>query len=197
MHILIVYAHPNTDSFCHALKESVYEALIAQNHEVKIVDLYAEEFQPCMVPADFSQFDRKPLPDDVVREQARVEWSDGMVFIFPIWWWSFPAILKGWIDRVFSFGWAYENPSDPASGHLTPRRVLVLPTAGGDQQMFAKREYDKAFDIQTTIGTWDYCNFPDVKTHIFHDVSNDAPRVRLKGYLEQAASLATSRFAGD
>ena len=194
MKILIVYAHPSSSSFCNAILQAVQSGLSEAGHEFKVADLYAENFQPAMIEADFAQFQGKPLPDEILKEQERVEWSDGIVFIFPIWWWSFPAILKGWVDRVLSYGWAYEDPKDPDSGYLKPRKILVLPTAGGDQVMFAKRKYDEAFETQLVVGTWDYCNFKDVTTHIFHSVNPGNSKEVLAGYLQQAKELSVETF---
>ena len=65
--------------------------LAEAGHQVKVADLYAEGFQPAMIEADFAQFAGEPLPIAIQAEQARVEWSDAMIFIFPLWWWSMPA----------------------------------------------------------------------------------------------------------
>ena len=139
MNILIVFCHPIRESFNGALLNSAVEQLESSGHSVKVADLYREQFQPAMIAEDFAQFNREPMPQDVQKEQARVEWSDGIIFIFPVWWWSIPAMLKGWIDRVISYGWAWENPLDPDSGHLESRKILVMTTAGASKEHFAKR----------------------------------------------------------
>jgi NAD(P)H dehydrogenase (quinone) len=113
-----------------------------------------------------------------------------MIFIFPIWWWSLPAMLKGWIDRVMSYGWAWVDPKDPDSGHLRHRKILVLATAGDSKKSFAKRGYDTALHTQLNIGTWNYCGFKDVTTRIFHDVGPFTTESTRLAYLQEAQTLA-------
>ena len=190
MRVLIVYAHPVARSFNRAILEAATRGLTEAGHEVKLADLHAEQFQSAMTEADFAQFENQPMPDDVLREQARVEWSDAIVFIFPLWWWSIPGILKGWIDRVMSYGWAWLDPSDPDSGSLKSRKLLVLTTAGASAGQLSKRGYDTAFHTQLNIGTWDYCGFKDVTTKIFHEVHHETPEELRKSYLNEAYTLA-------
>ena len=190
MRVLIVFAHPVRKSFNRAILEATKKGLTDAGHEVKIADLHAEKFQSAMTEADFAQFENQPMPEDVLREQARIEWSDAMVFIFPLWWWSIPGILKGWIDRVMSYGWAWLDPSDPDSGNLKSRKILVLTTAGASAGQLSKRGYDAAFHTQLNIGTWDYCGFKDVTTKIFHGVHHETPEALRNSYLEEAYSVA-------
>jgi NAD(P)H dehydrogenase (quinone) len=168
--VLIVFVHPNKTSFNRAVLEVVTEELTSNGHAAKVADLYVEGFQPAMIEADFAQFDHKAMPADVLAEQKRVEWSNKIIFIFPYWWWSMPAMLKGWIDRVITYGWAWENPSKPELSHLSPREVLVLTSAGASAEQIAKRSYDTAFDTQLRTGVFGYCNFTDITIKFLYDV---------------------------
>ena len=147
-----------------------------------------------MTAEDFDQFELKPMPKAIQVEQARVEWSDAMIFIFPLWWWSVPGMLKGWIDRVMSYGWAWLDPTDPHSGSLSERKILVMLTAGASHAQLAKRGYDTALNTQLNIGTWDYCGFRDVTTRVFDRVTHEAPDGLLTGYLNEAEELAFNTF---
>lgn len=190
MNVLTIIAHPVPTSFNHAIKREVAAGLIDAGHTVQIADLYAEGFQPAMIEADFAQFAGEPLPPAVQAEQARVEWSDAMIFIFPLWWWSLPAMMKGWIDRVMSYGFAWKDPSDPDSGGMRHRKIIVMITAGDDAEGLAKRGYDTALHTQLNVGTWNYCGFKDVTTRIFYGVTPDAPVERRATYLAEARALA-------
>ncbi len=190
MNVLIVYSHPIDTSFNHAILESVKDGLAQAGHEVKVADLHSENFQSAMTREDFAQFKNQPMPPEIEAEKERVEWSDAMVFIFPIWWWSLPGMLKGWIDRVMHYGWAWVDPADPESGHLRNRKILVLATAGDSADGFAKRGYDTAFHTQLNVGTWSYCGFKNVTTHIFHKVHHETPQAVREGYLIEAKKLA-------
>lgn len=128
--VLAVFAHPWPHSFTGSILHSAVRGVQAAGHSVEIADLYAEGFDPVLRHADYAQFDHKPMPEDVRREQARVDRSDALLFVFPVWWWSFPAMLKGWFDRVWSEGWAYTFTPEKSRGLLTHRPVLMLCVAG-------------------------------------------------------------------
>lgn len=190
MKVLVVYAHPVSKSFNSALLKETVSGLAGAGHEVRVADLCAEDFQAAMVEADFVQFSGGEMPSEVIREQRRVEWSDAIVFVFPIWWWSIPAILKGWFDRVFSFGWAWVDPNDPSKSPLRPRRVMVLATAGADRAAFAKRKYNEAFLTQLQVGTFGYCGFRDIHIKIFFEIHHETPSAVRRSCLAEARRLA-------
>ncbi|NKB76330.1 MAG: hypothetical protein GKR96_04630 [Gammaproteobacteria bacterium] len=194
MNILTIITHPIQTSFNHALLKQVVAGLEQTKCVVDVCDLYAEGFQSAMTEADFAQFKNQPMPEDVRDFQKRVEWSDGLVFIFPIWWWSVPGMLKGWIDRVVSYGWAWTDPLDPKSGLLQERKILVLATAGASQAALAKRKYDEALHTQLNVGTWDYCGFRDVTTHFFYELHDNTPLPVRQSYLDQAQELGRTTF---
>lgn len=147
-----------------------------------------------MITEDFAQFSFDPMPPEIQLEQQRVEWSEAIVFIFPIWWWSMPGMLKGWIDRVMAYGWAWLDPQDPHSGSLKERRILVLASAGDSKAGFAKRGYDKAFETQLTVGTWDYCGFRDVNNHIIHNITRDSTDAYRAACLDEVEALCLKTF---
>jgi NAD(P)H dehydrogenase (quinone) len=194
MKVLIVFTHPVKTSFNRALLKVTVKGLEAAGHEIKVADLYAENFQPAMTVGDFVQFEDKPMPDEILAEQARVEWCEAMVFIFPLWWWSLPGMLKGWIDRVMSYGWAWVDPADPLSGTLKERKILVMVTAGSSHAQLAKRKYDEALHTQLNVGTWNYCGFRDVTTRVFDQVTDEVPRAKLEQYLAEAEQIARQLF---
>lgn len=112
MKTLIIYAHPNDKSYNASILETVKENL-SSKHELKILDLYKEKFDPVL------RFDtthrRRDLAHDVAMKDYRdlITWADQLIFIFPTWWSGMPAILKGFIERIFVAGFAYEiHPVD-------------------------------------------------------------------------------------
>ncbi|MEM7292689.1 MAG: NAD(P)H-dependent oxidoreductase [Pseudomonadota bacterium] len=190
MNVLIVYTHPVKKSFNRAILDAVSETLVTNGHEVRVADLYVENFQPAMIEADFAQFENKPMPDDVLAEQARIDWSDAMIFIFPYWWWSIPAMLKGWIDRVLTYGYAWVDPMRPDLSPLRARKILVLTTAGASLKALAKRGYDTAFETQLNTGVWSYCGFNNVVTRMYECVTSELPQSVLHGYIRDAQKQA-------
>ncbi|MFF7451736.1 MULTISPECIES: NAD(P)H-dependent oxidoreductase [unclassified Streptomyces] len=147
MKVLIVHAHPEPASFNAALKDTAVATLGAQGHEVKVSDLYAMGFKAIPDADDFTTARKDPdrlqidieqehqhetatFPPDVATEQAKVEWCDLMIFQFPIWWFSMPAILKGWVERVMARGFAYGGGRKHARGVFLGRKAMACCTNG-------------------------------------------------------------------
>ncbi|KAJ5075738.1 nad p h oxidoreductase-related [Anaeramoeba ignava] len=151
MKILIIYAHPEPKSFNNALKEKAKEVLEGNKHEVQISDLYAMKWKAVADKADFTelkdpsffkmQMEQKEekMTEDIKAEQKKVEWADMIIFQFPLWWFSCPAILKGWFDRVFSTPWSYSWPKIYDQGSFSKKKALISVTTGGPQPMYQER----------------------------------------------------------
>ena len=188
MHILAVFAHPVRDSFTGALLDAFLEGAAEAGHSAETADLYREGFEPRFQPEDFAQFKADAMPEAIRQEQARVDRAEGIAFVFPVWWWSFPAILKGWIDRVMSQGWAYDFSPARSRGQLPDRPVLLLGSAGSREGTYRKYRYDDAMAIQIDVGILGYCGLRNVSTRILYDVNEDAALL--------AAHLAEARRCG-
>lgn len=131
MKYLVVIAHPLENSLCRHLAEQAISHLEAKGHQVIVKDLYQEAFNPVLTQSEResyyqSQFDIDQLQNDI--EQLRN--AETLVLIFPTWWFGFPAILKGWFDRVWAPGYAYNHASDlgaiePCLDKLTAVKVIT------------------------------------------------------------------------
>ena len=120
MHILVVLAHPLEKSFAAGVAETVRRKPTANGHTVDLLDLYREGFDPRLTPSERSRyFEPGYDPGEAEPLVSRLKHADGLVLVFPQWWFNFPAILKGFFDRVFAPGVAFEN--DPAGGRIQPR----------------------------------------------------------------------------
>lgn len=158
MHVLIVYAHPDPGSLTHAVAARVGEGARAAGHSVELADLAAEGFDPRYGQADHDAYrELAPLPADVRAEQARIERADAVVLVYPVYWWSMPALLKGWIDRVFANGWAYAMQGERVTPRLQRLRVHLLALGGADERTYLKHAYDVAMKTQIDHGVFDYC----------------------------------------
>ncbi|MCK5921744.1 MAG: NAD(P)H-dependent oxidoreductase, partial [Methylococcales bacterium] len=141
MNILITYTHPAPKSFNHALLETVEKSLKEAGHTVRVKDLYAmPDFKVTLDGADFGQIMAGQTPADIKKEQEDVLWADGLVFIYPIWWFTMPAMLKGWIDRVMLNGFAFEYTDTGARGLLTHKKALVIQTTGAPEMMLEQNK---------------------------------------------------------
>ncbi|MDQ0041398.1 NAD(P)H-dependent oxidoreductase [Variovorax boronicumulans] len=158
MHALIVVSHPDSRSLTHAVARSFAEGVEESGkHTTEIADIAAEGFQAAFNQADrAAYFLQKPLPPDILREQERIDRADALVLVYPVYWWSFPGQLKGWIDRVFSNGWAYDEAPDGTLGKRLGRLAVHLIGIGGaDGGTYARHGYDKAMRTQIDHGIFD------------------------------------------
>ncbi|MBD9374361.1 NAD(P)H-dependent oxidoreductase [Rhizobium sp. ARZ01] len=118
--ILVVLAHPLEDSFAAGVASAVCTTLETLGHEVDLLDLYREDFDPRLSDAErLSYFVEGYDPGSAAPLVERLTAADGLVLVFPQWWFNFPAILKGFFDRVFVPGVAFDN--DPKGGRIIPR----------------------------------------------------------------------------
>jgi len=150
---LIVVAHPNAKSFTHALADAYAAELVTMGHEFECRDLYAMGFNPVL---QASELNAQALAD-AQAEQEFVKTADATAFFYPLWWASMPAILKGYIDRVFTHGVAYRFEGNVMRGLLKGRtNLLVTISAAPRRVMQEAGEWDAIRAIQDN--------------HIFHSV---------------------------
>jgi NAD(P)H dehydrogenase (quinone) len=150
---LIVVAHPKPTSFTHALADAYGAELSAMGHEIVLRDLYAMRFDPVLHPPELNAQGAQ----DAQAEQALLKGADATAFFYPLWWASMPAILKGYIDRVFAFGVAYDFRGPMMHGLLTGKTNLLVTVSAAPRAMLQK------------TGTWDAIQAIQ-DSHIFHSV---------------------------
>jgi putative NADPH-quinone reductase len=134
MNILVVTAHPKADSLCSTLANYLVGILTNQGHEVVIENLYANEFDPVLSRQERDKY-YATLYDTsaVIEEVNRLKNADVLALVFPTWWFGFPAILKGWFDRVWAPSVAYDHATDfgPIRPKLTRlKKTIVITTLG-------------------------------------------------------------------
>ena len=191
MHALIVVAHPDPQSLTHAVAARLTEA--GADHSVEIADLAAEGFDPRFSAADLAAYHRRaPMPADVAAEQARVDRASDVVLVYPVYWWSMPGLLKGWIDRVFTNGWAYESgPDVKLTKKLRRLRVHLVGVGGADTGTYERHGYFGAMKLQIDHGIFDFCGAKVVTSEFLLDVeSKDGTP-----HLENASTIGRKLFA--
>lgn len=179
MPTLIVTAHPDPDSLTLAVARRLRDTLAASG-PVELADLAAEGFDPRFTAADRHTYRTgKDAASDVAAEQARLDRADHLVLVFPVWWWSVPALLKGWLDRVFVNGWAFgvgdDGRIERRLGRLT---VHLVPIAGDDAGVYERHGYAEALRTQLEHGVVDYCGAVRGATAFVHESEHDDPDVR-------------------
>ncbi|MFZ5791629.1 MAG: NAD(P)H oxidoreductase [Pseudomonadota bacterium] len=187
MQVLTVLCHPRRNSLTHAVAERFRVGLRQAGHAGDLADLYDERFDPLMEPPDEPDWDddRKRYTDAVLAEQARIERHQAIAMVFPVWWWSVPAMLKGWIDRVWNNGWAY------GSRKLALKRGLLIGVAAGGAETYdGARGYRPAMETQLVQGVLDYCGIADGRLELLMDsLGDDRTRAKL---LDRAEALGRS-----
>jgi NAD(P)H dehydrogenase (quinone) len=128
MDTLIIYAHPNSDSLNYAILENVMRGLKDANRNFELLDSYKEKFDPVLIIDQ--QNKRRNLINDPYTEKYRkkIEQAEKLIFIYPIWWYGVPAILKGFFDRVFVSGFAFKYDGKLPKGLLQNKEAWVIYT---------------------------------------------------------------------
>ena len=168
MNVLIVYAHPNPQSFNKSILDVVDTAFKRRGDDVRIRDLYADNFDPVLNDTQLELQTQGDMPADVVQHQKDVAWANTIVIIYPLWWFDRPAILKGWFDRVFTNGFAFSFDNGEIKGLLTGKRAIVIVTTGGTKEDFGKNA--DQLTRNTTEGTLAFCGVHDIVDRVFYSV---------------------------
>lgn len=152
MNVLIVYTHPEPQSFNGALLATARRVLAEAGHEVVVSDLYAMNWQPrsdranFLAPADGGYFKQQAeeafasaggsFAPEIKAEIDKLFACDALILQFPLWWFAMPALLKGWVDRVFAMGAVYGGGRWYDRGRFTGKRAMLSLTTGGPQSMY-------------------------------------------------------------
>ena len=183
MHALIVVAHHDPRSLTHSLAAQVAEGVARSGpgNSSEIADLVAEAFDPRFNAADHAVHRRQaPPPADVAAEQARIDRADALVLVYPVYWWSMPGILKGWIDRVFSNGWAFDFSLDARlEKKLRHLRVHLVGIGGADAGTYERHGYFNAMKAQIDHGIFDYCGAHVLTSELLLDSESQDPAAHL------------------
>ncbi|RKX78184.1 MAG: hypothetical protein DRP70_13045 [Spirochaetes bacterium] len=149
---LIVHADPKNDNLTAALRDRMAEILVSQGWEVEVRSLYEDSFNPVATADEVSY--QKPSPDSidpqVAEYQALITKADAIVLVYPLWWKQPPAMLKGWQDRVFSYGFAYEfvnNSPDSVISLLAGKKLLIINVAASSKDTYEDQGYLHYLDL--------------------------------------------------
>ncbi len=184
---LIVYAHPIKQSLNGYFKTTLEEYLI-ENHEVEVRDLYQLNFNPVLSVGDMAGQRKGEVCEDVKKEQGYIVWADCITFIYPIWWTGMPAMMKGYIDRVFSYGFAYRYDSGIQKGMLKGKQVTIINTHGKSDAEYSAIGMDKALSLTLDTGIYIYCGL-EINKHFFFDQADRADEERISDWEKQIKEI--------
>ncbi|WP_405161958.1 NAD(P)H-dependent oxidoreductase [Nocardia sp. NBC_01499] len=173
--VLLVVSHPDHQSATWAIARAVEQGIQADGNTTATThDLTAAGFNPVFTAADLAVHRLLgDVPADVRREQELIESADVVAVLFPVYWWSLPALAKGWIDRVFSRGWAYENTSP--DGPSAVKELHFIALAGVKQGTFDRRGYKDAITLQLKEGIAGYSEIAASSIEILYGTETTDP----------------------
>lgn len=178
MRHLVIAAHPRIDSLTMSLAHAYVEELAMRGHQHTLYDLYRMKFDPVLTQAEIAQAESHGAPCEVLQAQQDIEAADALTVIYPLWWLSMPAILKGYIDRVFARGFAYESREGRVHGLLTGRKCVLVTLSGAPLPVLAG------------TGRWDAVKMLQ-DTHVFKAVGFDLVEHLHFDHIEPGLSATT------
>lgn len=188
MNNLVIFSHPNPKSFGKAIVDTVVEASKEKGANVRVRDLYEIGFDPILKPSDFEALKRGTVSEDVKVEQEHITWADVITFVYPVWWVSVPAILKGYVDRVFSYGFAYEYEDGVQNGLLKGRKALVFCTTGASNDMYSENGMHNSMRQTMGEGVFNFSGIEKVKHTFFGGVPYVTDKIR-QDYLKEVSKI--------
>lgn len=160
---LIIYAHPNPESFNQAILQKVIEG--SKGHEVVIRDLNSENFPPVLKWQECINTFSKEYAHDVQAEQKLWHDADLITFVYPLWWMGFPAILKGYLDRVLTHGFAYQTGKGASVGLLKCKKIQQFVTMGNTNEKYEEKGFLQSLDHTLGNGLFNFCGVENVQMH--------------------------------
>ena len=185
---LIVYAHPNSGSLNHFFKQTVLEILQESGEEIAVRDLNEINFNPVLSLEDMNGQRMGTVADDVQTEQDFITWADRIIFIYPIWWTGMPAIMKGYIDRVFSYGFAYRYDQGVQKGLLTGKKTIIINSHGKSNAEYEAMGMDKALILTSDTGIFTYSGL-EIQQHFYFDKADRASADNISDWESQIQTI--------
>ncbi|MBR2693452.1 MAG: NAD(P)H-dependent oxidoreductase [Thermoguttaceae bacterium] len=193
MKVLVILGHPNPgESFNRAIVETACRTLREMGHEPVLRDLYAEKFDPVM-PMGEEKLPIEELPESVRREIDAVREADGFVIVHPNWWGTPPAILKGWLDRVFRAGFAYSFSANGVVSNFTEKRAQVFTTSNTPRDVELEVYHDPLENFWKTI-VFGLVGSRDFGRRNFESIIMSSPEERA-AWLTEVEAIVKKRFA--
>ncbi|MEI5994531.1 NAD(P)H-dependent oxidoreductase [Candidatus Enterococcus mansonii] len=190
MNVLIIYAYPNVTGYTHAILTSIQEGT-KQKNTVDIIDLYKENFDPVLVFNETKKRRNMKFEEETAIYREKILWADHIIFIFPIWWGGMPAILKGFIDKVFSKGFAYDYKGHLPIGLLKNTSAWIITTEDAPKwyKTFFQQDYGTVLKKQVLHMS----GIKNVKHYSLSSLKNRSDKQRaafLQKMFERSTSLA-------
>lgn len=168
MKVLIISANPAEKSYNLGITDAIQSALQLSNVEVVVRDLYRIDFDPILTQTELKASYQNQIDPTIAKEQKYLNDADICIWVYPLWWGSMPAIMRGYIDRVFSYGFAYTNKDGESVGLLGGKRNFIIHTIGNTLDKYELNGMTAAVETITNEGIFKFCGSSVEKFfHIF------------------------------
>lgn len=191
MKISVILGHPNPGSYNHAIAETVCRSLRESGHTVRFHDLYAERFAPVLEQPEITASEAE-LPDDIRRYIDELKDSEGIVFVHPNWWGGPPAILRGWLDRVFRQGFAYSFTAKGPVPHFSDKVVQIFSTSNTPREVELNVYGDPLENFWKVI-VFGLCGSKSFERRNFESIVMSTPEARVQ-WLGEVEETLKRRF---
>ncbi|MDU8924459.1 NAD(P)H-dependent oxidoreductase [Pasteurellaceae bacterium LIM206] len=188
MNHVIIFAHPNTtQSFNRAVLDSIVKVGNSAGITTTVRDLYTMNFNPVLSWEELSATFSGIVPTAIKYEQQLITNADLITMVYPLWWMGFPAILKGYLDRVLTVGFAYQTDNDGAIGLLQGKKMQQFVTIGNNVERYQEIGFAKSLDDCLVNGLFNYCGITDIDCQFFGDIHlvDDAARQAILDAIER------------
>lgn len=195
MQHVILYAHPNPKSFSATICDHLGQLSQDLGNTVDMRDLYKMNFNPVLSASDFNAIRSGKVPSDIAVEQKAIKNADLISLIFPLWWTGYPAILKGWIDRVLLNGFAYQHAGDDGiKPLLTGKRIQIITTMGAAVDEYEENGLMDAMAMTMGDNVWSFCGCDDAGMIVLGEVPgmSDSDRRAMLSEIEDSLVAALS-----
>ncbi|TNH04199.1 NAD(P)H-dependent oxidoreductase [Pasteurellaceae bacterium Phil31] len=193
MQHLIIYAHPHLHSFSKAIVDSIATSSKKCGGAVMIRDLYRMNFNPILSYEELQGSYQGIIAAEIRYEQQLILNADLITLVYPLWWMGFPAILKGYLDRVLTHGFAYKTENGISHGLLNGKKLQQFILIGSNLAEYQQRGFDKSMQDTLVDGLFNYCGIKDIQHQIFDDIHLIDDQAR-QSMLLQAAEITTQNL---
>jgi len=190
MNTLIIYANYKEPSFNSAIRDILGEEFNKNGHEVVVRDLYNIKFNPVLSRKDLESIDQNIYPVQITQEQKYIKRADLIAFVYPIWWSGMPAMLKGYIERVFLEGFAFKTENGKATPQLTDKKVMLFNTTGSTEFFNTQKQLDALREI-TEKCIFEFCGM-EVMHHKYFKAIADVDDKTRQSYLDEIREIASN-----
>lgn len=189
---IVVFAHPRSGSFIRQATGAYVDELEQCGHEVEVRDLYTMGFNPVLSEEELAG--KGPVPEDIRTEQDLITASQAISFLFPIWWAGMPAMLKGYVDRVFTYGFAWALRGEEIEGKLRGRKGLIVTSSAAPLAYLESAGEMQAFKITQDVAIMGLCGIRVVEHLHFDDLGPHTTPERIDDDIRRIRAAVRDHF---